>query len=172
MKPASTALYRRINNRRDGNERTIYPTGGKGTEGTPQQEKGDLAGSTGGLCLRPGAWRNRSAGDPTFGNAQGICKQHGRAIGRGPSKGKEAKAAPGRLALLGRCSRRVCRLCRRAAFPNAGGCHRPGGRYDQYPGDRGLGIHTPGILLGIGIVFVCGALAFILRAVGKNRGQR
>ena len=36
----------------------------------------------------------------------------------------------------------------------------------------GLGIPAPGILLGIGIVFVCGALAFILRAVGKNRGQR
>lgn len=32
----------------------------------------------------------------------------------------------------------------------------------------GLGIPAPGILLGIGIVFVCGALAFILRAVGKT----
>lgn len=36
----------------------------------------------------------------------------------------------------------------------------------------GLGIHTPGILLAAGILFACGALAFILRAVGKNRGQR
>ena len=36
----------------------------------------------------------------------------------------------------------------------------------------GLGIQAPGILLAAGILFACGALAFILRAVGKNRGQR
>ena len=36
----------------------------------------------------------------------------------------------------------------------------------------GLGIPAPGILLAAGILFACGALVFLLRAVGQNRGQR
>lgn len=36
----------------------------------------------------------------------------------------------------------------------------------------GLGIQAPGILLAAGILFACGALAFLLRAAGKHRGER
>ena len=54
------------------------------------------------------------------------------------------------------------------------------GQLSQTPADAmtniqvtgGLGIPAPGILLAAGILFACGALVFLLRAVGQNRGQR
>lgn len=92
-------------------------------------------------------------------------------LGVDPVRGKKRKQL---LAGL------LCLVVAAAAFAgyaagqlsHAGGCHRPGGRHDQYPGDRGLGIPVPGILLAAGILFACGALVFLLRAVGQNRGQR
>ncbi len=87
-------------------------------------------------------------------------------LGLDPARGKRRKQL---LAGL------LCLLAAAAAFAGYAA-----GQLSQTPADAmtniqvtgGLGIQAPGILLGIGIVFVCGALAFILRAVGQNRGQR